>query len=223
MVRDFADIKRETKRYPDAELNRYINASNRKLHSILERYGLVRDEAVYTVPVDGSASYTLPADHYRTLKVWYDNGSGDPCELRRATYQTRPHAAPNAITGIAREYRVAKSSGARTIELWPRPTSGTYLVSYVQKLADLVDDSSELVSSLGYDDEFVAIDAAIKCLRKEGSKTTDLERDRTLLVAQIVEDAQSQEEDDSFTIRDVAGHSAHDVYDDWKNHLRGEF
>lgn len=209
MVRDRADIKRETARYPDAELNRYINASNRKLHSILVRYGLVRDEAVYTISVDGSASYAMPTDHFKTLKVWYLR-CGSPCFLERSTFQSRPHAAESAITGQAEEYHVAKSSGLRTVELWPRPASGTYLLSYVQKLSDLALDSDELVSSLGYDDEFVVLDSAIKCLSKEGSKTTDLERHLAVLTAQIIEDAQSQEEDDSYVIRDVT--SAHSTY-----------
>jgi hypothetical protein len=80
-------------------------------------------------------------------------------------------------------------------------------MGYVAKLADMALDTDELVSALGYDDEYVVIDAAMKCLRKEGTSTTDLERDRAEVLAQIVEDAQSQESDDAVVIRNVRADS----------------
>lgn len=201
-VRDRADIKRETARYPDTEINRYLNTGNRRLHSLLVTHGVVRDESIQTISADGSATYNLAANHLRTLNVWRDTGCPEPLMLDRHTFMDRPHGAAAATTGHACSYRIAKSVGQKTIELWPRPASGTYLVSYVAKIDDLADDADELVSALGYDDEFPVLYAAIQCLRKEGSSTKDLEDDLNAIAAQIIEDAQSEEES-ALKVRDV--------------------
>lgn len=203
MIRDRADIKRETARYPDTELNRYINTGNKKLHRLYQQHGLVRDEALYTITADGSASYNLPALHFKTLQVWHNNGSRYPRPLSMHTFMDRPHAAPVAQNGHALSYRVSRTGSQRTIELWPRPAGGTYYVAYLPRIADLAADSDELVA---FDDdhaEHIILWASIQCLRKEGSKTADLERDMAMVEDEILEDALTQEEGNTHAIRDV--------------------
>lgn len=197
-VRQRSDVQAETKRYPDAELNKYINDSYKELYGLLVQHSLMRDEASDSISADGSATYTVPADHYATLGVFKEENDYYR-RLGRHTFRGRPHGAAQAITGEATSYRIAKVAGAKTIELYPRSGSGTYIHAYIPVPTDLAADGDTLDSVLGWD-EYVVIDAAIKVLRKEESDTRDLKADKFEIMARIEMEAEAQEMAQSLTV-----------------------
>lgn len=190
-VRQRADIQKETARYPDSELNQYINDSYKKLYGILVRHNLHRDESSQTINADGSATYDLPADHFSTMAIFKEEGDYYR-RLRKHGFRDRPHGGTETITGEAVTYRIARVAGTKTVEMFPRPTDGVYIHTYVPILADLSADTDTLDSILAWD-EFVVIDAAIKCLRKENSDTTELKRDLAEEFGKITADAAAVE------------------------------
>ncbi len=204
-VRQRADIQGETARYPDAELNGYINGSYKELWGLLVRSSLVRDEASQTIVADGSATYALPVDHYSTIAVFRVYGT-EMVKLERDDQSERPHGAPGARTGTADKYRTARVAGAKTMELSPRPSNGSYIHSYIPAPADLTLETDSVESVLAWD-EYIVIDAAIKCLRKEDSSTTALKQDKAEIFVRIKEESEDQEEGKLGCIKDVSGDS----------------
>jgi hypothetical protein len=197
-VRQRADIQRETARYPDVELDKYINDSYKKLYGILVRNRLHRDEANQTITADGSATYDLPADHFATVGVFKQEDEYYR-RLKKFDQRMRPHGATSAVTGEAGKYRIARVAGTKTIELYPRPQDGVYIHSYAPILADLSADTDTLESVLSWD-EYVVIDASIKALRKENTDTRELKSDLMEVYSQIVADAAAEELSETYKV-----------------------
>jgi hypothetical protein len=203
-VRQRADIQAETARYPDSELNGYINRSYKELYGLLARHSLVRDEKVQTITADGSASYAAPTDHFATLAFFYETDEAY-IPLHRHTFRDRPMGAAKSIEGYGQAYRVTKLAGTKTLELYPRPSSGTYLHVYVPVPATLVADDDAVDGTMGWE-EYIVIDVAIKCLRKEGSSTGELRADKAEIKARIEEEADAQEMAQSLTVASTRRH-----------------
>lgn len=204
-----ADIVGETARYPASELDVYINDSRKELFSLLVRYGLVRPEATESITADGSSTYSVGAAWFATLAVFHDAYPGkDPVRLDRHTFLDRPMGGASSAVGDARSYRIAEVSGSKVIELYPRPVSGSYLHSYIPAPTLLVADDDELGGVLDYD-EYIVIDVAIKCLRKEQSSTSALQGDKDRIMERIVDEAEAQDMGESHTVTDVRG--SHDI------------
>lgn len=200
-VRNRADIVSETARYPDSELTGYINVSFKELWGLLVRSSLVRDEASQIITADGSPTYDLAPSHYSTIGVFRMHGTS-VVQLSRNDQRQRPHGAATAYAGTGNEYRIAKIDGTKTIEFTPRPASGEYIVSYIPEPADLALETD--VVDLGLDwEEYIVIDAAIKCLRREGSSTKALKEDKAEIFVRIRTEAEDQEEGKLGSIQDT--------------------
>lgn len=197
-VRDRADIVAETARYPDSELLVYINDSYRELYGLLLKHSLLREELSQSITADGSATYNVTAGHFATLAVFKEE-SQHYRRLSRGSFRDRPHGSTNAITGEAGTYRIAKVSGTKTIELFPRPQSGTYVHVYVPEVTALSADGDVVDDVLGWD-EYIVIDAAIKVLRKENSETSMLENDKFNMMVRIETEAESQDMAESLQV-----------------------
>jgi len=201
-VRQRADIQAETARYPDSELNQYINDSRNELFGILVKHSLIRDEATQTITSDGSATYNVDAAHYATLAVFKQENEYYR-RLRRHTFRDRPFGASSTLDGEPNTYRIATVSGQKSIEFYPKPDSGdTYLLAYIPRPTDLSDDSDTLDDVLGWD-EYVVVDAVIKCLRKEDTNTDELKMDKADLLARIEQEAEAQEMSEAYIIANV--------------------
>jgi hypothetical protein len=196
-VRQRADIQNEKKRYPDSELDRYINDSYKELYATLVRHSLIREEAQQRITADGSVAYNLEDNHYSTLGVFKEE-SRHYRRLRKHSHRHRPHGAQEAINGEAFRYRIAKSGGVKRIELVPRPQNGVYVLVYVPILADLTEED-EMDAVLSYD-EYVVIDAAIKALRKENSDTSNLMSEKAAIEVRIIAAAEAEEMTEAYTI-----------------------
>jgi len=213
-VRQRADIENETARYPDSEVNQYINDSYKELFTLLQRYGLVRTEKTQTITADGSTSYAVSSDYFATLKVFYQDGT-TLVSLRRHEFKNRPFDF-SGTTGQASSYRVAHNGTSLNIELVPKPGSGTYLHTYIPVPADLSDDSDTIDSVMGWD-EFIVIDAAIKALVKEDSDTSQLMIERERIMARIEAESAMREMAETHSITDTRrrAYDTNDPADTW--------
>lgn len=192
-VRQRADMEASTDFMPDSEINTYINSAYKELYAMLDQHGMMHTETLQTITADGSTYYALPSDYYATLGVWKDEGNYSR-PLKVYGFKDRPFTGPS-VTGEAYAYRVTNEY----IELYPRPSSGTYYHSYHPVVTELSSDSDTLNGVNGWE-EFVVIDAAIKCLMKEESDTRALMMERERIVARIEMEAEQRNMGESLTI-----------------------
>lgn len=185
-VRQRADMENATDFITDSELNTYINSSYKELYGMLLHHDMMRTETNQTITADGSSSYSLPSDYYATVGVFRQEDEYYH-RIPRARAQDRPFAGV-APTGDAIEYRTANNA----IELLPHPGSGTYIHAYIPLLTELSADSDTMDGVNGWE-EFVVIDAAIKCLMKEESDARHLQIERENLRERIRMEAEARE------------------------------
>ena len=175
-VRQRADMEGSTF-VTDVEVIGYINVAMSEVHDILvSRYEdyYVSSEP-YTLPASNPG--TLPATFYKALGVDFDSG-GTTYRLRRFSFQERNKLnSPSMVAGRIADTLYA-IQGAE-IKFIPAPTvSGTATLWYVPEAQQFDSSGSGFMSvtivtkapavAFGYE-EYVVVDAAIKCLQKEES------------------------------------------------------
>ena len=159
----------------DAEVVDYINVGMAEIHDLLvDKYEdyYVDSDTTYTLP--GSNPGTLPATFYKALGVDFEAG-GVTYRMRRYTFQERNmYNAPSVVAARISDTRY--SVQGNQIKFIPDPTtSGTARLHFVPEAQRFSSGStSATIVSLapaianGYE-EYVVVDAAIKCLMKEES------------------------------------------------------
>ena len=158
----------------DAEIVDYINVAMAEIHDLLvEKYeDYYVSTTTYTLP--GGNPGTLPATFYKALGVDFDSG-GVSYRLKRYSFQERNmYNSPGAVAARIADTRYAIQGNQ--IKFIPDPTtSGTVTLHYVPEAQRFSSGStSATIVSLapamanGYE-EYVVVDAAIKCLLKEES------------------------------------------------------
>lgn len=195
----------------DAELIGYINQSYFELYDILvSRYG--SDYFVklppYTFTTDGTtATYSLPTDFYKLKGVDLGINGSDPgsmVTIHPFNFSDRNrYSVPNfqSFYGVTNlRYRLTNSS----LWLTPIPASGqTIQLWYVPRLTPLAATSDTADGISGWT-EYIIDDAAIKCLAKEESDTTQLERAKAALLVRIQNMAQNRDAANPPTVADNA-------------------
>lgn len=156
----------------DSELNGYISASYAVLYERLVLSGIAYFESTQTINVvAGTNLYALPSNHMSTVGVDWVRSSGKFLPLRRLMVRERDTFQEPAERAVA--YRLVGNS----IQLYPDPSSAqTYRHIYVPAPADLTLDTDTVDGVSGWE-EFIVNDAARKCLMKEESDTSALERE----------------------------------------------
>lgn len=158
----------------DAEIVDYINVAMAEIHDLLvDKYeDYYVSTTTYTLP--GGNPGTLPATFYKALGVDFDSG-GVSYRLKRYSFQERNmYNSPGAVAARIADTRYAIQGNQ--IKFIPDPTtSGTVTLHYVPEAQRFSSGStSATIVSLapaianGYE-EYVVVDAAIKCLLKEES------------------------------------------------------
>lgn|SRR6478609_994120 len=195
-VRQRADMEGDS-HVTDAEITRFVNQSCARLHAMMVDY----DEAYFMcratlTTVAGTALYAVSkidgveTGFYKLLHV-AANINGWQRSLDRWTPEKRTlyeNASTWGVQALPVSYRLSiqsNNASAGGVGLFFSPTpDGAYVITvdYVPSFVDLVADGDNYWSGDGWE-EWVVLDAAIKCLTKEESSTTDLvnERDRVLL------------------------------------------
>ncbi len=179
-VREQAEMESSTF-CSDAEINRYISSSYTRLYGLLvqadpERY--LREE---TFTGTGSATeFAVGSDYLGTLRIDYNVPGGTKVPLDRIFSKEIAYRTTGS-TGVSTAWHPIYNTSTPTtqkIRLIPTAESGsTYTHCYIVAPASLSADG-DLVDGVAGWEEYIVLDAAIKCRIKEGTPVADLERQR---------------------------------------------
>jgi len=192
----------------DAEVTDYINHAIAELYDVLvSNYG--EEWGVYQIPAEIAVTasvdnYNLPDSFYKLRAV--DKKVGSEWEpINKARFIDRFYdnsSTFNATGGESYGYRLF---GGTTIKLIPTPTqAGTIRLWYIPAVGNLVNGTDQLDGVNGYE-EYVVVDAAIKCLLKEETDVTFLEMRKQQLLRRIEVMSDERDVGQPDTIRDVRG------------------
>lgn len=171
----------------DPEIDSYINYSAQELYDILvdsfQDYYL--SESPLTTVSQGQDTIDLPSDFYKIRGV-----DKQQSETKYLSIDTFSFSERNDRNSAAFNYQ-NMDSGIRyrlqgsVIKLTPIDScTGIYRLWYIPKMTELVLDADVLDGVNGWED-YVIVDAAIKCLQKEESDTGSLERQKAGLLKRI--------------------------------------
>ncbi len=173
----------------DSELNSFINASYAELYDIL----VSRFEDYYTTTsthtvTAGNTSFAVPADFYKLRGVDRQIGSSnDFYALLKFNFSERNWRNRRLNRTLFGQSNVNYRLVGNNVELVPNDhAAGTYKLWYVPAYTTLSSDSDTLDGVNGWE-EYIVVDACIKCLEKEESSTTSFERQKTRLERRIEE------------------------------------
>lgn len=185
----------------DAEWTRIIDQAYCELYELLAASGLYFFESTATLVTDGTASVSLPADHYQTIGVDYAYGTVYQSLTRLSVRERNRFSGSTGGPAIA--YRVVGSK----LTLYPTPpTLQSYLLVYVPAPASLVDAAATAtVDGVAGWEEYVVVDAAIRAKLREETDASALERRKMDLRARIIESAELREVASPTRVVDVYG------------------
>ena len=208
LVRQRADMER-SQFIKDPELTAYINASIAELYDLLitkyEDY-FINDPFAISL-LDSTAAYDLPTDFYKLAGVDFAINTTDQwVTLKPFMFQERnqfqgPLYPVTSGSEIYR-YRIRGNkivftpvpSGGQSVRLWYIPLA-TYLVL----------DADTFDAYMGYE-EYVILDAAIKCMNKEESDSSTLLQQKLLIKDRIESSAANRDVGFSQRITDTSSY-----------------
>lgn len=175
----------------DAELQKLVDAAYTELVDLLVKHEIHQFETTENITTAaGTATYALPADHYKTLGMDHLWSAGKYVAIPELTFAERNIYADNITDSYgsrAAGYRIVGNN----IVFIPTPTGvQTYRHSYVPAPANI----SALATSTAIDgiagwDELLVIMVAINCRIKEEQSTTDLREREQKMLQRIAESA----------------------------------
>jgi uncharacterized protein YfkK (UPF0435 family)/uncharacterized protein YdcH (DUF465 family) len=193
-VRQRADMVNSTFVDND-EINQFINNSITELYDLLvQKFGNEYFLNTYSFStVAGTDSYALPTDFYKLTGVDILVNGTDYLTLRPFMFSERNRfngSVSRNILGVSDlRYRLLGSN----IKFVPIPDSlQTIRLWYIPYVAELVSDSDTLNGVNGYE-EYVIVDAAMKCLQKEESDVSVLFAQKQSLIKRIEEAAENRD------------------------------
>lgn len=187
------------------ELETYIQQAGRELYDkILSAYG---EDYYYssstTTTVAGTATVDLPSDFYRLLGVDASvPGAVRPVALERFNWNER-----NVFEdGVGWNWSIAiPRYRLRAGKVWMLPTpDGAHSVTiHYVPVMPTIDDSTGVFDGINGWDEWIVVSAAIKCLQREESDTSELERELARCGERIARMAPNRDLDKPPTVVDV--------------------
>lgn len=191
----------------DTELLGFINGSASALYDMLvevaEDYFIKK--SVITILTDVT-DYDLPSDFYKVLGVDYYVNS-KPVPMSRFNFRdrhlynyldARPEIVRYAVWGSQLIFK-PRAPNIATVNLW-----------YVPRITLLVDDTDVLDGVNGWE-EYIILDAAIKCMIKEESDPSALITQLTLVKDRIKTMSKDRDQGEPRTTTDIVG-SRYDQY-----------
>jgi len=217
----------------DAELTRYINESISELYDMLivakGQEWFIREATITTLADQDSYEIDTTHDFYLLLGVDLNSGADTPTPLRpymlderhdRTHYSARPSAYGNTTNLRYRLSGTVKSTAPNIgtynhrITFKPSPPAGlSVTLIYIPHAPVLATGATDVWDGFNGWEEYVVVDSAIKCLEKEESSTTALERRKERLIQRI--NGLASAHDDGFPERvtDVTGRFVYFPYD----------
>lgn len=203
----------------DVELNSYIQNSYAELYDLIVSKYEDYYSKKHSFTVDSTGVTTLPSDFYKLRGIDLSrsgSGNDDWITVRKWNFSERnkvDRRRNNLILGTNNiQYRVMGNQ----VEFLPRTQAqGEYQMWYIPKCPVL----SEVVPLEGVNgwEEYVIIDAAIKCLVKEESDTNVLMMQKQQMIERIIRLAANRDAGDPETVADVQDNL------DWYEWGRGDF
>ena len=192
----------------DSELNDYINSSYAELYDLLvssnSEYFL--SSATSTV-ASGSSTITLPSDFYKLRAVDFQS-NGRWYDIEQFSIPERNQYSSTYINLGEVRYRLQGS----TLKLIPNDNAGgQYQIWYTPLPTTLSADSDEVEEGNGWSG-LVVVDAAIRCLMKEESSTTELMKIKSDLVKRVVDMAAKRDSGKPKKIIDSGNRFSYDSY-----------
>jgi len=184
-LRDLCRIDAEiSESITDAEVNVWIDQGIKLLTGIIVDANENWSRKVDTITLDGSDSYSLPSDHYKTLLVEVQDGSDwrqiDQIPLYESgTYEN----ADGRLSGP-----VYYQLDDQTIVVLPSSTTGTIRLTYVPNAGALAQDSSTFNGRMGWE-EYVVSYVGYKYHRRIGEPTVAWERSMIQLESKVTAQA----------------------------------
>lgn len=170
----------------DAELNGYIQASYKELYDILvdavEDYNL----STSTLTISSGSTFPLPTDFYKLRGIDDLQDTSNPRTVRKFMLSERNDYLLIDRVALATEFSdvVYRLTGS-TVQILPVDSAKrTYKIWYVP-LPTVPAADGDTIDAINGFDEYVTVDAAIKCKLKEESNVTDLTRAKAALYERI--------------------------------------
>jgi hypothetical protein len=114
-----------------SEWKAMVSEVRREAYELVADTGCRHFETEYAIPVNGAASYAVPADLRNLIGVDYITADGCRIELEELMIQER-----NAFSQYSGQ-ALAYTHAGGNIALVPAPASGTYKLLYVPQASDL--------------------------------------------------------------------------------------
>jgi hypothetical protein len=191
----------------DPQWKTYINKSKDVLYDhLIGAYG----EDYYTTSYDltlvaGTESYSLPSDFYKLVSVELNIGGSEYIPLNRFSLRNRGRGFYNRYYNVYK-YRLLGDN----IHFTPNPSTGTTVkLWYIPLATNLSLTTDELKGFNGWE-EFIIIDAAIKAMRKEETDSSDLERDRAVLVNRLNAKKRNRDAANPMKVKDTSSRYFYD-------------
>jgi hypothetical protein len=187
----------------DAEVNQYINDSYLELYDIL----VTKFEDYYistSISTITAATIALPTDFYKLVGLdrTVSEGSSEYYPLKPFNFHNRNRKGYLGLRyGMYPDvqYRILGNN----IELVPNDMAGgTYKLWYVPRATVMASDSSTIDGVNGWE-EYIVIDAAMKCLAKEESDVSVFLVEKQAIKKRIEEAAQNRDIGETSSIQDV--------------------
>lgn len=173
----------------DVEINGYIQSSYRELYDLLveavEDYNLL-NLADSTVLITSGNTFNLPTNFYKLRGVDDLSDSSNPRTVRKFMFGERNDYISYGGIPVGTEYSdVLYRIVGSTIEILPSDRAQRQFgIWYVPTPTVPVSDSDSIDVINGFD-EYITVDAAIKCLIKEESDVTILTKQKAALTDRI--------------------------------------
>jgi hypothetical protein len=197
-VRSLADMENSTFVDNADELTVWINEAYSELYDILVAKGVEYYVTSTSLSLDGSSNtVALPADFYKLVGVDYTLG-GRSLPMQKFIFQDRHKYQDNS--SVIRYRLVGNSS----LMFAPTPSAQSVTLWYVPAITKLDDDADTLDGVNGWE-EYIVVDAAMKCLIKEESDISELERRKAFLIKRIEDMAGDRDTGTAERITDVTG------------------
>lgn len=194
----------------DAEITRFINQSCAALHALLvdidENEFLYWADLTTTPGADTLKLNTLPHQFYKLAHV-HATVSGQVLELERWTferYTLYQNASSWGVPQMPVSYRLfTDGTGVPGLQFAPTPQSAYPIrVFYFTPFVDLVNGSDTFDGRDGWE-EWVVLDAAIKCLVKSQEPVRDVQTEREKVEARIRDQMRTPDLDRPSQVRDT--------------------
>jgi hypothetical protein len=189
----------------DTEVNQYINNSLGAFNDLLIAADASYTRKSYTFTlISGTATYSLPTDFRSLCGVEYANTASPTgwLDVRSLPFQERNRYTlmPAVVTSYVPPFRYFLNGSSVTLA--PTPSaSGTVQLWYIPAFTTLASDS-DTVDGVNGLEEFVILDAAIKCLQKEESDVSVNLAQRAELVARIQAMAKDRDSNEPARVSD---------------------